>query len=417
MSGFLDRVFGSSGGAAAAVTYDESKALAADSDGENRRALAARGDVKPEVLYYLAADELTSVRREIAANEKTLRQADRLLAEDVDDEVRCDLARKIGRIAPNLSQDAQDQIQELTFEVLDILAHDQLPQVRRIIAEEIKRSDTVPRAIIQHLARDLELIVAAPVLEYSPLLSDDDLLEIIESESVQGALSAISRRESVGAPVADAIANLDDRDAITELLANPSAQIREETLDMLLDQAPEVESWHQPLVGRPELSLRAVRRIAKFVALALLRVLEERNDLPDGATDEVRRAVSQRIDESGVNGGVDAGLDAQTAFDEGKLNDEAIQSAIDLGNHDFVTTALALLAGLAPAVVERVLEMQGAKSITALVWRAGLNMRTAIQVQLKVARVPPMDVLNAKDGTDYPMTEEELQWHADMFTG
>ena len=63
------------------------------------------------------------------------------------------------------------------------------------------------------------------------------------------------------------------------------------------------------------------------------------------------------------------------------------------------------------------LELQGAKSITALVWRAGLSMRTAMQVQLKVARVPPMDVLNAKDGTDYPMTAEELQWHADMFTG
>ena len=111
MSGLLDRVFGSSGAAASNVTYDESKVLAADTDGENRRALAARGDVKPEVLYYLAADELSAVRREIAANEKTPRQADRLLAEDVDDEVRCDLARKIGRIAPNLSQEAQDQVQ------------------------------------------------------------------------------------------------------------------------------------------------------------------------------------------------------------------------------------------------------------------------------------------------------------------
>ncbi len=41
----------------------------------------------------------------------------------------------------------------------------------------------------------------------------------------------------------------------------------------------------------------------------------------------------------------------------------------------------------------------------------------AIQVQLKIARVPPMDVLNAKEGTDYPLTPEELQWCADMFSG
>ena len=73
--------------------------------------------------------------------------------------------------------------------------------------------------------------------------------------------------------------------------------------------------------------------------------------------------------------------------------------------------------GLAPAAVDHVLSLQGAKSITALGWRAGLSMRTAMQVHLRVARVPPMDVLNAKDGTDYPITPEELQWHADTFTG
>lgn len=181
------------------------------------------------------------MRREIASNEKTPRQADRLLADDVDDEVCCYLARKIGRIAPNLSQDDQDQIQELTFEVLDILAHDQLPQVRQIIAKEIKRSGSVLRVIIQHLARDLGVIVAAPVLEYSPLLSDEDLIEIIESVLIQGALSAFSRRTSVEATVAEAIANCDDRDAIAALLAKPSAQIHEETLDMLFDQAPDIE--------------------------------------------------------------------------------------------------------------------------------------------------------------------------------
>ena len=399
MRGVLSRIFGSSKGAVGnsgpAVSYDESKALVRDADGEVRRKLAARGDVRPEVLYYLAGDELPTVRREIAANQKTPRHADRLLAEDVDDEVRCDLARKIGRLAPGLNQQTQDQIQQLTFEVLDILARDQLPQVRQIVAEEIKRSDTVPRAIIQHLARDLELIVAAPVLEYSPQLSDRDLLEIIESGPVQGALSAISRRAEIRTPVADAIAACDDDEAVAALLANPSAQIREETLDELIDRAPEAEAWHEPLVERPELSLGAVRRIAKFVALALLRVLEERNDLPDGATDEVRRAVAQRIEKSGVNGDTDARLAAEKAFAAGDITDESVQSAVDMGDHDFVIKALALMAGLAPRVVERVIEMQGAKSITALVWTAGLSMRTAIQVQLRVARVPPMDVLNS----------------------
>ena len=397
------------------LSYEESKDLARTGRNEQRRKLAARRDVRPEILYYLAADELVEVRREIATNVQTPRHADRLLVDDVDDEVRCELARKIARLAPTLSRQEQDQVYKLTCEILDTLAHDALPRVRQIVSEEIKYSGTIPSHIVMHLARDVELVVSAPVLQYSPLLGDRELLEIIESKPVQGALAAISKRDAVRQPVADAIAELGDEADIAALLANPSAQIREETLDSLLDTAPDKESWHVPLVERPELSLNAVRRIAKFVGMALLRILDERTDLPEEAAAEVRQAVARRIDKEGVNGDVDAGLNADAAFAEGKIDDDLVQAYIDKGDHDFVTKALALKAGLPAAVVERVISLQGAKSITALVWQAGLGMRTAIQVQLRVARVPPMDVLNAKDGTDYPLTEEELAWHDDLF--
>lgn len=398
------------------LSYDESKHLARNGEGEMRRKLAARQDVRPEILYYLAADELVEVRREIATNVLTPRQADRLLVDDVDDEVRCELALKIARLAPTLNQAEKDQVYKLTLEILDTLAHDELPRVRQIVSEEIKRSMTIPGNIVRHLARDVEHVVSAPILEYSPLLGDSELLEIIESKPVREALSAISKRDGLRQTVSDAIAKNGDEKAVAALLANPSAQIREETLDFLLDRAPETESWHKPLVERPELTLNAIRRIAKFVAMALLRILDERIDLPDEAAAEVRQAVARRIDQEGVNGGTDAGLNAEQAFKEGRIDDELLQLYIEKGDHDFVTKALAFKAGLQAEVAERVIFLRGNKSITALVWKAGFSMRTAIQVQLRVARVPPMEVLNAKDGTDYPLSEEELQWHADMFS-
>ena len=398
------------------LSYDESKHLARNGEGEMRRKLAARQDVRPEILYYLAADELVEVRREIATNVLTPRQADRLLVDDVDDEVRCELALKIARLAPTLNQAEKDQVYKLTLEILDTLAHDELPRVRQIVSEEIKRSMTIPGNIVRHLARDVEHVVSAPILEYSPLLGDSELLEIIESKPVREALSAISKRDGLRQTVSDAIAKNGDEKAVAALLSNPSAQIREETLDFLLDRAPETESWHKPLVERPELTLNAIRRIAKFVAMALLRILDERIDLPDEAAAEVRQAVARRIDQEGVNGGTDAGLNAEQAFKEGRIDDELLQLYIEKGDHDFVTKALAFKAGLQAEVAERVIFLRGNKSITALVWKAGFSMRTAIQVQLRVARVPPMEVLNAKDGTDYPLSEEELQWHADMFS-
>ena len=159
---------------------------------------------------------------------------------------------------------------QLTLEVLDVLARDQLPRVRQIVAEEFKDCENVPLELVNLLARDDELIVCAPILEFSPLLTDDDLIEIIESSPVQGALGAISRRDGVHAPVVDAIVATADEAAVAALLSNRSAQIREETLDDIIDQAPTRPSWHEPLVERPNLLHRAVKRIAQFVTASLL---------------------------------------------------------------------------------------------------------------------------------------------------
>ena len=56
-----------------------------------------------------------------------------------------------------------------------------------------------------------------------------------------------------------------------------------------------------------------------------------------------------------------------------------------------------------------------AKGITALAWKAGLGMRVATQLQLRMGGIPPGDVLHARDGVDYPLTDEEMTWQLDFF--
>ena len=55
------------------LTYEQEKALASQPDVSLRTELAAREDVRPEILYFLADDKSKMVRREIARN--TLRLA------------------------------------------------------------------------------------------------------------------------------------------------------------------------------------------------------------------------------------------------------------------------------------------------------------------------------------------------------
>lgn len=402
------------------LSYEKARGALETRSLDLRRELSSRTDVEPEILYYLAGDDNVAVRRNVAANPTTPQHANRLLADDRDDEVRCELAAKIARIVPDLDPNEADRVRDLAIDVLEKLAADHLPRVRQIVAEEIKHSNRVPREVVQRLARDVESIVAAPVLEYSPLLSDQDLIEIVASGAASGALQAVARRRNVSAPVSDAVVATLDIPAVAALLVNPSAQIREEALDRIIENAEGIEDWHRPLVVRSDLSLRAVRRIAGFVALALLEILEQRTGLDTQTSAEIKKRVRERIQaedlsEDSAQRTTQAKERVAQALRAGHLDDEFVASAIEANDRTGVVHALAELAKVAPFAVERVLAARSGKGATALAWKAGLQMRTALKLQTLMLKLPAHEIVPARNGVDFPLTPDEMNWHLGYF--
>ncbi|MGO8919379.1 MAG: DUF2336 domain-containing protein [Stellaceae bacterium] len=420
MMELLQRVFRSTG---KAIDYETQKELAQSAKPADRRKLAGSTSARPEVLYYLAADVDASVRAAVAGNEATPVQADLLLARDRDIVVRVDLAAKIAQLVPGLSREAHERLRKMTYDVLEILVRDQVTRVRQVIAETLKDVADVPPEIIHLLARDCEIVVAGPVLEFSPLLSDEDLLAIIAEAPIPGALAAIARRTGVPAAVAEAIGVSPDVDAVAALLANPSAQIREETLDRLVDRAPAIAAWHKPLVERPVLSAGIARKLAGFVADHLLRLLSERRDLDPATAREVAAVVKRRLAEEPPAAAKppaksgDAALErARRLKQQGKLDEAAVLSA---AGHDraFTRAALAVLAELPLEVIDRVLGAHSPKGVTALAWKSGLGMRAAHKLQLQLGQIAPGAALKPREDGGYPLSPEAMQWQLDFFLG
>jgi hypothetical protein len=42
-------------------------------------------------------------------------------------------------------------------------------------------------------------------------------------------------------------------------------------------------------------------------------------------------------------------------------------------------------------------------------------MRSAMQLQLRLGGIPPGEVLNARDGTEYPLSKDEMAWQLNFF--
>jgi hypothetical protein len=98
------------------------------------------------------------------------------------------------------------------------------------------------------------------------------------------------------------------------------------------------------------------------------------------------------------------------------LNDDAVADAIERHDRAFVLLALAELAQLPLPVVRKIIDAKSARGVTALGWKAGLAMRTAMRLQLRIAMIQPQAVLNARRGIDYPLSAEEMQWQIDYFS-
>jgi hypothetical protein len=402
----------------AMMEYDTAKSHAADPSAATRRKLAKRANVQPEILYFLAADPDSGVRAEIAANPSTPVQADEILSKDSDEAVRERIAHKIAALAPELSPDERDRAGAIVTGILENLARDEALKIRRVLAESLKGARSVPVSVIERLARDTDGAVCVPVLGHSPLLSDEFLVEIIESGPVRAALHAISGRRALGADVTDAIVATDDTDVITTLLSNRSAQIREETLDKIVDSAADRDEWHAPLVARPSLSARAGSALSRFVTDTLLETLAAREDLDPSVADAIGDGVRRRLADRGTGGEDEESASEKVGrlYAEKRLTESDVKAAMLRGDRHFVIEAISVLGETDPAAVRKAFSLASAKGVAAMSWKAGLSAELAHQLQLRLAKVSPSDAVKPRGG-DYAMSEKDLTWQLEFFGG
>lgn len=402
--------------------YEGAMKVARGGDVVARRRLAARPDLAPELLFYLAEDDDLSVRRAVAANPATPRHADEFLARDADETVRAGVAARVGAEAARIGGERRAQYRRITVDVMESLALDAAEKVRARLAEAVKDAANAPpeviRRVIEVLARDTAIEVAGPVLEYSQVLSDDFLVGIVQAPRNAGAVTFISRRRGVSSRVSDAVASSGDDAAIAALLANESAQIREATLDRLIDMAPDKPGWHAPLVARPKLSAGHVGKLARFVASALVEELRKRTDLDDESSARLADAMSRRIEEEGART-TPASAERTRALamhGDGRLDELSLLEALTAGRRAFVMASLSVRSSLPESTVHSMMSSGNAKAVTALAWKAGLSMEFAEQLQLRLAYIEPRDVLRAGFATRFPLDDDQLEWQIRMFS-
>ncbi len=359
-----------------------------------RAALAACAATAPEMLLWLAADPDAGVRAAVAANGATPHQAGLLLAEDPAMDVRRALAARLGALAPELATAAQDRLARIGAAILDRLVRDAATEVRAALAEAVAGLPDAPRALILHLARDAELPVAGPVLSLSPLLDEDALLALITAPPAGFTRRVIAARTGLAEPVAEAIAAAEDSEAITALLRNTSAAIREATLDRLAQAAEDRPAWQAALVRRPRLPPAAAQALGSMLAGHLLAQLAARTDLPEGLEEALAPRLAARMEAA--------------ARDQ-----DAARAAAEAGDRGTIERLLAEATGFGPARIEAALALRSPRAIAALCWSASWDAGLAEAVQAALG-VPRARLVRPNAEGGWTLSEAELQWQREL---
>lgn len=411
MFSFLKKFFaGKDGG------YEAQKEKLGSGDPKQLLALARSENTSPEILYHLATSQSGDIRRAVAENKSTPVHAATLMAKDADSDVRLKLASRLVALLPGLSTDKHSQLYAYAVQAMGTLTQDKVTQVRVVLASALKDYADAPPEVVNRLARDVEREVAEPILRFCVALADEQLIEIISTHPEPWVIASIAGRENLGEKLSTVIIDTEDATAIAALLNNSSCVISAEKLNEIIERARDYPDWHRPIALRHELSVELARRLAGFVDKAVLEVLEKRSDFDPETRKGIASLVKRRLEY--LRGGTqteDAAARVERYAREKRLTPEVILDALTWHDGEFVILALAYLSAIHAQTVRRMIETHKPQPVVALCRKADLPMRLAVEVQKYLAKVPMKEILYAKDGTDYPLSDDDVRWQLEFF--
>lgn len=227
-----------------------------------------------EQLVTLASERSSERRRELLASLSDLFYSDVT-------EVRSDLelqlfASVVSRVLKDVSVDGRAEF-----------------------AARVAPDDRTPREVVVELANDAAS-VAAPVLKNSPLLTDDDLVDIAQTATTRHRV-AIAQRENIGESVSETLVGFEEEGVVETLAENRSAEISHSSFEKLAGMSAKNPRLSSRLSLRDDLPVTTARKILPYLedeaAAKLERLIEsnlgEVEKLVDKAAPQLRAQRSE----------------------------------------------------------------------------------------------------------------------------
>ncbi len=287
-------------------------------------------------------------------------------------ELRANAAQKIGRAirAQSLTQADRDFAEK----ILTLICRDVSELVRRALAVTLQNSPNLPLSIARKLINDVDSI-AVPILANSPVLSDEDLVEVLRSKAA-AKVKAVAQRHRLSAAISGAIIMLGDGHAVAHLAANDHAIIPQDAAQHMAEIYGDDDLIREAALSRQDMPLGVVRKLIGITAQKARYKLETLPEL----TQADAKDIAQRTHERALIAYTDRdwpektlSLYVETLHKDGLLNESLILRAAGQGDMRFMQMSFAKLCQISLSKSGMMMFDNGPLGLKVLCQRAGLS--------------------------------------------
>jgi len=314
------------------------------------------------------------------------------------------LAEAATRIAELFLQDSA-RLQPSHVALFDEVLIDLIPFTEMIaraeLAERLSLVTNAPRTLVGQLAREDEILVAAPILRRSPVIDEQALLEIARLKG-QGHLMAMSERVALSPDLTDIIVTRGDRDVVRRAAGNAGAAFSEGGYSELIKRAGKDGVLTLTVGQRADLS---DTRLKELLAGSIGAV---RRRLFDVVKPDRQAVMAQALSElTGFAEPVDSKRDFAPAQRTilalnaaGELNEAALLGFAKSQRYEESVAALAAMSGVKIITLDRLISGDRHDPILIVGKTIGLEwatVRALVLLRLGPHRVPaPSDIENTR---------------------
>ncbi|MBU1334077.1 MAG: DUF2336 domain-containing protein [Alphaproteobacteria bacterium] len=285
------------------------------------------------------------------------------------------LFRNMAQLFSYVSDRCDDEQVAQYDEVLCQLAALVEVEARVHVAKLLAPLERAPGTVVVKLANDV-IEVAKPLLEFSNVLSDDDLIDIIAGQSEEHRV-AIAGRNTVPERVGEAIVEHGDRSSVVRLVRNANAEFDKATLEKLVERATRDAEIAADLRNRHDIDWKSLRGEIDSVSNKVLETLGEVDRRIDPvAAGKINAVVYNRMrNRAGfsANEWKVAYNQVKALSDRKQLNDRALARFARFGYGHHAAAALTVILSVAPEVFVKWLASQDYVAVTVALKAAGLQ--------------------------------------------